>query len=176
MTERPFAQAWLDTPRLRMRPFTPDDLENFYLLGSDSEVMRYITKGVPRPRADAAEALVKLCEHWHTHGFGVWVLEDGATGRFLGRCGLRNVPDLGEVELLYTLMRHAWGRGIATEAGRVSLQYAFDVLKLRRVIAFAEPANRASWHVMEKLGMRFEKTQAYKGVELVWYAIERADD
>jgi ribosomal-protein-alanine N-acetyltransferase len=72
-------------------------------------------------------------------------------------------------------MRYAWGRGIANEAANASLNYAFDVLKLRRVIAFAEPANRASWRVMEKLGMRFEKTAPYMGTEVVWYAIERGD-
>jgi ribosomal-protein-alanine N-acetyltransferase len=158
-----------------MQPFTPDDLEDLFLLGSDPEVMRYINKGVPRPRADAADALAKLVEHWQTHGFGVWVLEDRQTGRFLGRCGLRHLPAIGEIELLYTLMRHAWGRGIASEAAKASLEYAFEVLKLRRIIAFAEPANVASWHVMEKLGMRREKTAPYMGTEVVWYAIERGD-
>jgi RimJ/RimL family protein N-acetyltransferase len=175
MSQRPFAHAWLETPRLRMRPFTPDDLEDYFLLGSDPEVMRYISRGVPRPRADAADALAKLVEHWETQGFGVWVLMERATGQFLGRCGLRHLPAIGEIELLYTLMRHAWGRGIATEAAHAALQYAFQVLKLRRIIAFAKPANRASWRVMEKLGMRYEKTAPYQGVEVVWYAIERGD-
>jgi RimJ/RimL family protein N-acetyltransferase len=176
MSQRPFAHAWLETPRLRMRPFTPDDLENFVLLGSDPEVMRYISNGVPRPREEAAVALGNLVEHWQTHAFGVWVLEDRATGQFLGRCGLRILPAIGgEVELLYTLMRHAWGRGIATEAARASLQYAFDVLKLRRIIALAEPANRASWRIMEKLGMNRERIAPYMGFEVVWYAIERGD-
>jgi ribosomal-protein-alanine N-acetyltransferase len=176
MNERPSVHAWLETPRLRMRPFTPDDLENFCVLGSDPEVMRYISNGVPRPRAEAADALTKLVDHWQTHGFGVWVLDDRQSGQFLGRCGLRQLPAIGgQVELLYTLMRHAWGRGIATEAAAASLQYAFDVLKLRRIIALAEPRNLASWRIMEKLGMRREKMAPYMGVEVVWYAIERSD-
>ncbi len=176
MNERPSTEGMLETPRLRMRPFAPEDLENFFVLGSDPEVMRYISNGVPRPRAEAADALTKLVDHWQTHGFGVWFLEDRQTGQFLGRCGLRRLPAINaEVELLYTLMRHAWGRGIATEAAAASLQYAFDVLKLQRIIALAEPANRASWRIMEKLGMKREKTAPYLGVEVVWYAIERND-
>jgi len=173
MTERPFANAWLETPRLRMRPTLPDDFENFYLLGSDPEVMRYISDGVPRPREDALLAFLKMAEHWCEHGFGIWVLEDRETGQYLGRCGLRQLPDIGEVELLYTLMRHAWGRGVATESATAALRYGFDVVQLQRIIALAMPGNVASWHIMEKLGMRLEKTTPYKGVECVWYAIER---
>jgi RimJ/RimL family protein N-acetyltransferase len=176
MSERPFANAWLETPRLRMRPYTPDDFENFYLLGTDPEVMRYISNGKTRTREEAAEVFPKLVEHWHEHGFGVWVLEDRATSQYLGRCGLRYLPEgEGEIELLYTLLRHAWGRGVATEAATAALRYGFDVLKLPRIIAIAEPANRASWHIMEKLGMRYEKTIMFKGFEVVWYAIERND-
>jgi ribosomal-protein-alanine N-acetyltransferase len=176
MNDRPFAHAWLETPRLRMRPYRPDDFENFYLLGSDPDVMRYISNGVPRTREEAAGVFPKLVDHWNEHGFGVWVLEDRATGQYLGRCGLRFLPEgTGEIELLYTLMRHAWGRGIGTEAARESLRFAFDVLKLRRVIAIAEPANRASWRIMEKLGMKREKQAPYKGVDVVWYAIEPND-
>jgi RimJ/RimL family protein N-acetyltransferase len=175
MSDRPFAHAWLETPRLRMRPYAAEDFENFYFLGSDPEVMRYISNGVPRTRAEAAEVFPKLTDHWQEHGFGVWVLEDRETGQYLGRCGLRHLPEIGEIELLYTLMQHAWGRGIGTEAARESLRYGFEVLRLKRTIAIAEPANRASWRIMEKLGMKLEKQAPYKGVDVVWYAIERND-
>ena len=166
--------AVVETARLRLRPPTPGDLENLCRLTSDPEVMRYLGKGV-RTRAETESILAAAIEHWQQHDFGVWVVEDRHDGSFLGRCGLRYFQDTPEVELSYSYGKHAWGRGIASEAAAASLKFGFDKLNLDRIIAIAMPENTGSRRVMEKLGMRYEKNGTYFGFDHAFYAITRAE-
>jgi len=164
----------LETARLRLRPPTMQDLEEFGRLTSDPEVMRYLGKGV-RTREETVSVLTAAIEHWDRHGFGIFVVEDLHEGTFLGRCGLRYFQNTPEVELSYSFGRPAWGKGIASEAAKASMQFGFDRLRLERIIAIAMPENIGSRKVMEKLGMHYEKNATYFGSDHVYYAISRAD-
>ena len=57
-------------------------------------------------------------------------------------------------EIGYLLSREYWGRGIMSEAVGLTAQYAFETLKLSRLVAFADIENKASRRVLEKLGMQ----------------------
>ena len=83
----------------------------------------------------------------------------------------RTIDELNEIEILYALERAAWGRGLATEAGRAALAFGFGEVRLARIIAVAHPENRASRAVMEKLGMRYEGYLEVFGAVL--YALPR---
>jgi ribosomal-protein-alanine N-acetyltransferase len=155
-----------------MRPFTPADLDDLCRLYADLEVMHYI--GV-RNRDETKVALAAMVDHWGEHGFGVWALTERETGRFVGRCGLRRVAEVPDVELAYTLHKEFWGKGLAAEASRAAFRFGFETVGVDRIIAFAVPDNRASTRVMEKLGMRYEKRAPWRGLEHVWYAISRAE-
>ena len=76
------------------------------------------------------------------------------------------------VEIGWRLARHAWGRGLATEASRAALDWGLEVAGLPAVIAIAAPANLASQRVMEKIGMRYTGRAQYFGLDVVRY--ERA--
>jgi RimJ/RimL family protein N-acetyltransferase len=164
----------LETTRLRLRPPTMLDLEDFCRLTSDPEVMRYLGKGV-RTREETQAVLAAAIEHWDRHRFGLWVVEDLREETFLGRCGLRYFQDTPDVELSYSFGRPTWGKGIASEAARASLQFGFGRLHLERIIAIAMPENTGSRKVMEKLGMHYEKNATYFGFDHVYYAISRAE-
>ena len=71
----------------------------------------------------------------------------------MGEAGLQYLEAGPDIELGYTLARAAWGRGYATEAARAVLRWGFAGLRLHRIVAVADPANAASLHVLEKLGM-----------------------
>jgi RimJ/RimL family protein N-acetyltransferase len=165
--------AILETARLRLRPITLTDEEDLFRLFSDPEVYRWI--GGPRPREASVAAVQAAMAHWRQKGHGIWVLAERATGRFVGRCGLRRLDDIGETELLYTLNKEFWGKGLATEASVAALDFAFGPAGLRRVVALALPENRASRRVMEKVGMRLAKTVPFRDSPAVWYAIGREE-
>lgn len=166
--------ANLTTSRLLLRPLTAGDLDHLVRLFADPAVMRFLSPtGALRCRAETEDAHRKLLEHWQQHGYGVWSVSEGASGAFVGRCGLRYLPELQAVEILWTLFPEFWGQGYATEAARACLRYAFETLQLERVISFTWTINERSRRVMEKLGMRFEKTAPYAGLPHVWYAVAR---
>ena len=145
----------LHSNRLILRPVQSDDAPAFEVFYSDPEVMAIRKFGVMDPAA-ARTQLQGMIEHWKTHGFGMWVVEDRATGEFAGECGLRWLEDTTDVELSYGLYPRFRGHGLATEAARAVLDHAVNVLGLDRIVALSRGDNTASHRVLEKLGMTLE--------------------
>jgi ribosomal-protein-alanine N-acetyltransferase len=136
--------------------------------------MRYLGKGV-RTREETESALGAAIDHWNRHAFGIWIVVDLHEGQFLGRCGLRYFQDTPDVELSYSFARHAWGKGIASEATVASVKFGFEHLRLDRIVAIAMPENIGSRKVLERLGMRYQKNAMYFGLDHVFYAITAAE-
>ncbi len=163
----------IETARLRLRMFRQQDLDDLAALFADPNVMRYVADGQPTGREEARKALDSIIEHWRRHGFGRWAVEDKATAEFVGFGGLRSL--FGMPEVVYHFATDHWGKGFATELGRASLRYGFEARGFDRIVAIAKPENAASIHVMEKLGMNFEKRTSYYDIDVVQYAIAREE-
>lgn len=128
--------------------------------------------------AAAAKAFIgRERAHWREHQFGLWLFRDLESGRFAGWGGLRWCEIGGEraVELAYALVPDNWGRGRATEIGRVAVQLGFENLGLRDVVAFTQVANRRSEAVMVRLGMRYDRALEHAGLPHVLYRIVPGD-
>jgi ribosomal-protein-alanine N-acetyltransferase len=165
----------LRTERLILRAIQLEDLDEYHeRLFADPEVMRYLPGGEPLLRERLDGLVQRSRGHWEQHGYGVWVVCDGRDGQVIGQCGLRFVDEVGETEILYAYARSSWGRGLATEAGRATLDFGFGQTPLQRIVAYAVPDNVASTKVMEKLGMTHEGTDRLWDLDLVRYAIARA--
>lgn len=165
----------IETARLRLRQFRPDDLEPLSAMRADREVMRYIGNGEPHDRETTRAYLERNRACWEQHGFGRWAVEFKDERTFAGWCGLALLDNTEEVEIGYGVAREYWGRGLITEAGRASLHYGFSTLGLPRIVAVALPENIASRRVMEKLGMKYVRPAFFYGVDVVYYAINRDD-
>jgi RimJ/RimL family protein N-acetyltransferase len=166
----------LRTPRLRLRPFTEADTPAHLALYQDPEVTRQFGGGPflgDQIAGRSRRAVDRFVRHWAEKGFGVFAVEDVATGRFLGQCGLNTVDELGEIEVLYALERAAWGQGLATEAARSALAYGFAEAGLARIIGVTRPEHARSRRVLEKLGMRYERNVDVFGIHAVLYALGR---
>ena len=169
--------AILETERLRLRPFVPDDLAEHGRLYADAEVTRYLAGGPylgDTARLRSERAVRRFVDHWRARDFGVWAVLDRASGAFIGQCGLNTIEGTGEVEVLWALARPAWGRGLATEAAGAALGWGFDVAGVPVVIAIAAPENAASQRVMQKIGMQYAGRARYFGFEVVRYERARA--
>ena len=163
----------IETERLLLRMFRRDDLDNLAGLFSDPEVMRYVGEGNTVNREETAKALQSIIKHWETHGFGRWAAVDRVTNEFVGFGGLRSL--LGTPEVVYHFATAHWGKGLATELARASLRFGFEERSFDRIVAIAKPKNAASIHVMEKLGMHYEKHASYYSLEVIQYGIRRAE-
>ncbi|HWG98083.1 MAG TPA: GNAT family N-acetyltransferase [Pilimelia sp.] len=151
-------RPYLETARLLLREFTPDDVEALVELDSDPEVMRFINGGRPTPREEVERVILPRWLRYHAEspGLGFWAAEEKSSAEFLGWFHLR--PGEGhpadEPELGYRLRRSAWGRGLATEGSRALVDKGFAELGVRRVWAETMVVNTASRRVMEKVGLR----------------------
>ena len=109
--------------------------------------------------------------HWRLRGYGLWAVEERATGAFLGRLGCWRPEGWPALEIGYTLARGHWGRGYASEGARASLEYARAMLKPARICSIIRPGNSASIRVAEGLGaVRGEEIEFFGGRSaLFWY-------
>lgn len=164
----------LETERLRLRPFRGSDLDDYAALRADPEVMRYIGEGAgPWDRGRSWRHLAFLLGHWQLGGSGMWAVEPRATGGFLGMIGFAEPEGWPGSELAWTLARHGWGNGYATEGARAALDYAFTVWQKDRVISLIHPENRASIRVAERLGERLQGRTDHLGREMLCFGIDR---
>jgi RimJ/RimL family protein N-acetyltransferase len=152
------ARRALLSARLRLRAWRESDLEPFAALNADRCVTRFLSGALTRAQSDAlaAQAQARI----EAHGWGLWALELRASGSFIGCLGLA-VPAFQAhftpcVEIGWRLARPYWGAGLATEAARECLRFAFAELHLEEVVAFTVPANQRSRALMERLGLRHD--------------------
>lgn len=163
----------IETDRLRLRLFHPQDLDELASMFSDPQVMRYVADGKPAGRDVAEKALTSVIDHWLRHGFGRWAAEDKETRQFVGFGGLRSL--FGMPEVVYHFSPAYWGKGLATELGRASLRYGFEEHNFEKIVAIAKPENAASIRVMEKLGMHYEMNTRYYDIDVVQYTLAREE-
>lgn len=155
-------QVFMETERLVLRRFTPDDVDLLVELDADPQVMHFVTGGRPTPRAEIARDVLPafLAHYERSAGYGFWAALEKATGTFLGWFHFR--PRAGappdEVELGYRLRRAAWGQGYATEGSRALIRKGFTELGVQRVVAETLVVHTASRRVMEKAGLRLVRT------------------
>jgi RimJ/RimL family protein N-acetyltransferase len=161
----------LETERLRLRMFRDDDLDAYARIVADPEVMRYLGDGQPLDRVGAWRQMAWILGHWSLRGYGLWAVEERATGQLVGRIGFINPEGWPGFELGWALGREHWGKGYATEGARRALAYAFRELRRDHVISLIYPANTASIRVAERLGERLESRAQLFGHELLVYGI-----
>jgi ribosomal-protein-alanine N-acetyltransferase len=167
--------AEVETARLRLRPFTLEDIDGLWRIASDPEVMRYIGDGVPFTREETLSNLTNIVNVSERRGYGRWALEKKEGGGLIGYCGLACGSEEVGVELVYLLARAEWGKGIVNEAAWASLRYGFESLGFDSIAAVTRPDNWPSRRVMERLGMKFERAAFYHGYSCVCYRLARED-
>jgi ribosomal-protein-alanine N-acetyltransferase len=165
----------IETERLRMRPLTTDDLDRIHYIWNDAGVRKYLWDDMPVSKELAADVLAQSISSFRSDGVGLWGVTLKGQDELIGFCGLRFFDKPPKVEALYGLMPEHWGKGLATEATRAMLRYGFEEIKLERIHAGADPPNQASFRVMAKAGMKFERRTIIGDLEAIYYFIMRED-
>jgi ribosomal-protein-alanine N-acetyltransferase len=164
----------IETQRLLLRTWSPDDAEAVLRIYSHPDVTYFLGTGAPdQTLEDALKRIQRGISHQERHGYGFWAVVEKATARLIGTCGLKHLEDGVPVEVGYHLARPVWGRGFATEAAAACLRYGFEQLHFDRILAVVAPANFASVRVIEKIGMTFERMGYHYGREVRVYAAAR---
>src|SRR5580704_8022143 len=163
-----FPEPVIVTPRLALRCWTYADREDFRAMVADPDTMIHLHDGVSLTNAQADDALRDTIEHYAA-GYGDWAIVARENGAIMGESGLTKLRENGEVELGYMLRRPYWGRGYAFEAAAAVKAYAFDDLRLDRVVALSRPNNAASIRILEKLDMKPLGHAKHRGHDMVKY-------
>lgn len=141
----------LETERLILRGWKPEDFGAYERFMADPDVMRYLS-GNPLSQGDAWRNMAQFAGHWLLRGYGVWAVERKSDGAFIGRVGLWFPEGRPAIEVAWTLGREYWGNGYASEAGRASMEFGFLTLNADRLISVIDPRNEASQKVAARLG------------------------
>jgi [ribosomal protein S5]-alanine N-acetyltransferase len=165
----------IETERLIFRPFVDDDLPLLIEQRSDPDVNRYLG-GPGRQNPEALAARIQFyMDCYDKAGFGMCAMIWRETGEMIGSAGLQPLEDTGDIEVGYSLVRKFWGKGLGTEAAKGWMIHGFNVGGLDRIVAVAVTENAASRRIMEKLGMKYEKTEVHYGEECAFYGISKED-
>ncbi|TDB75576.1 GNAT family N-acetyltransferase [Micromonospora sp. KC723] len=145
----------LRTDRLLLEPYQPDDAADSVALLSDPEVGRFMGNG-PLTPADAADLFGRLFSKVYAEDlFDVWAVR--RDGRYVGHAEIKHTEDVDGHEIVYALVRPAWGGGLGTELARALVRYGFDTLDLSRVWATVAKENHASLALLGKLGFAHQR-------------------
>jgi RimJ/RimL family protein N-acetyltransferase len=170
----------ITTPRLRLRPWTPEDAEAALRVFGNDEVARWLAPAMTRvpdvtEMREVLQAWV-LADDATGRPTGRWAIEERETGRVVGGATVRPLPPLDEdLEIGWQLAPEAWGRGLATEAGHALAHYVFSGGE-DEVFAVVRPRNARGVATARRVGMEWVgETEKYYDLRLQVFRLRKAD-
>jgi ribosomal-protein-alanine N-acetyltransferase len=155
----------LETERLALREWKPEDAEALAALTGDPEVMRYVGDGKTWDIGRVREWIERLNVSYRTRGFSRWAVVEREGGLAVGSCGFAPLPWSGEIDFGYMFRRDRWGRGYASEITPAVLRHGFERYGFKEVVASIDPQNHASRRVLEKVGFVYRNNEVQPGEE-----------
>ena len=144
----------LETKRFALRLTAESDLDFLASMLGNPEVMHHYPK--PLDREESKGWLQRTLGCYAKAGHGFWIVERRENGERVGQVGLlpKEINGKPEVEVAYMVHRDYWKQGIASETALACRDYAFNTLKVSRIISMIRPANHVSLRVAKKLDMQ----------------------
>lgn len=160
------------TSRLILRHFTLDDVDALSVILSDPEVMRYSLDGT-KTRSQTFHFIDNIIYYYQKYNFSLYAVIKKDNQELIGFCGLLPWKFDGnkEVEIGYRLAKTEWEKGFATEAAVAIVDYAKEQLQLTELFCLIEPENKRSIRVAQKLGMKYQKSIIFHGLNVNVYSI-----
>jgi RimJ/RimL family protein N-acetyltransferase len=148
---------FLQTDRLTLRDYVAADWPDVVRLHSAPEVVRYLVDAAPAKPLEAG-IFIRLVQKQRAEqpAFGIWRVSKRDTDEFLGNFSLMPMEGTNDIEIGGRLLKAAWGSGYSIEGGIALLKYAFEELKLKRVVSMSHPDNRAAIQSLIALGFSRE--------------------
>ena len=138
----------METERLLIRRFTPDDWRDLFEYLSQESVCRYEPYEVCTEEEAKNQAVCRSKDHY-------WAICLKESGKVIGNIYLHTWK-YGVWELGYAFNEKFQGKGYATESARALIEDVFKQKRAHRVEAHCNPQNTASWKLLERLGFRRE--------------------
>jgi ribosomal-protein-alanine N-acetyltransferase len=161
------------TKRLLVRQLCHADLLAYRAVEGNPNVMRFIT-GRPRTLAECRERLNDILERYQLEPLsGIWAVVLQESQEYLGTASLFTLPNSPYLQIGYKLKPEAQGKGYATEIAEGLLYHSFFKAGLQKVVAVTHPQNKASQHVLKKMGMHVCGFHRAYGMMLTYFSLEK---
>ncbi|RLQ94279.1 GNAT family N-acetyltransferase [Falsibacillus albus] len=148
----------IETERLILRRFMPDDAPFMLELMNDADYIKNIGDRGIRTKEEAKNSLLNgPMKMYEEHGFGLFLTELKENHTPMGMCGLIKREGLEDVDIGYAFLPGYRGKGYAVEAAKASLEYGKNDQKLKRVVAITSVDNEGSIKLLERIGLQYEK-------------------
>ena len=172
----PLVMIFLETDRLLFRSHEPQDEPAFIAMHTDPEVRRYVG-GQPWPLEKAQLRFRNEYLGKPDDTYGLWATILKEEGSYIGSCGLRAGDQQTEAHLGYYLAQPYWRRGLASEACKALIEFAFTSLGSLRLLADVQKGNAASEHILQKLGFKYFSQEVIpaSGRILHFYELTKSD-
>jgi [ribosomal protein S5]-alanine N-acetyltransferase len=170
----------LETARLILREFQPDDAESMFELDSDPRVHTYLGNNPVTTLQQSKDVIAGILKQYTDNGIGRWAAIEKSSGNFIGWSGLKFITEtennhINFYDVGYRLMPKFWGKGYATESAKAALDYGFNAMKLSEIIGTAHEENKASRRALEKCGLTFVEKFYWKHIPCDWLKISKAE-
>ncbi len=140
-----------------------------------TSVMKFITTGA-RSDASAYAEYLGWDEAWESFGFGTYLAFDQRQQKLMGFTKLYISDRSPFIQFGYALNEPYWNQGWGTKLGKICLELGFNQLSQPRLDAFAMVENKASRHILNKLGMYLESENfRYDGRHYCHYSMEAVE-
>jgi [ribosomal protein S5]-alanine N-acetyltransferase len=168
--------VWIETERLILREFQQIDFRELAPILADPKVMKFATMGVLSVE-QVQQKIASFITCYEKYGFGKWAVILKDSNRLIGYCGIavELIDGNNEKELGYRFDSSYWGQGLATEAASAVIKYGFEYLELPYIIGVVERSNISSARVLEKVGMGYDRTTIFHGVEMDLYQVNASE-
>ena len=171
-------EYFLTSERLGFSLWTEDDIIYATRLWGDPAVTRYLVSDGKMTSDEVHERLKQEMNNYRIRGIQYWPIFMKSSGEFVGCCGFRPHGDDPHVlEMGVHLVKDHWGKGIATEACKAVLNYAFDQLQVRTLFAGHNPRNLVSARLIKSLGFIYVNDEFYPSTGLMHpsYRLQKMD-
>ncbi len=150
----------IESERLTLRPYKDCDFDALAAFFASDRATYY---GGSCDRNDAWRRMAAFVGHWFLRGYGVWALEEKATGEYIGHAGLWFPEGWPEREITWMLLAGYEGKGFASEAAIRVREHAFETLGWTRLVSCIQPENKPSIRLAERVGAVYERSQSIPG-------------
>ena len=147
-------KLYIETERLLLREWTPNDLPTFIKMNQDPEVMEFFPKILDSK--ESIDFYQRICKEFDKVKYGLFAVERKSDHKFIGYTGLHKADFPANftpcIEIGWRLIKDVWNQGYATEAAKACLQYGFINLNIKEIYSFTAAINKRSERVIQKIG------------------------
>lgn len=163
----------VETARLKLVPLAARWNDDLFKLFHDPDVADWLFLTGPPTREQLEARTVAHEQIWRERGYGMFAVLEKPTDRFVARVGAMTTPETGRIEIAWSTIKEAWGKGYASEAAEAAIGFTFAHSNLAALDCYLRPDNTASRRVAEKVGFKYRDTRYLYDRVLRFYDLAR---